>query len=137
MKKWERREEKEEKEERAEGRWWWWCGGVVFVLWCVDVCFKLRNKFLSKSTYTAPTFLFFHPCKTWMKKNWHITSLLMTVACTRSSHTQQHTTKHNNTHNNKAQQHTQQHTEHTQTHTHNKAELQNAGLFPNGTVSIF
>ena len=97
------------------------------VLCCGGVCCKLRNKCLSRVRTQPVLCLFVHPCKTWTKKNWHITSSLPTVTCTWSSHTQQHTTKHNNTH-------TQQHTTHT--NTHNKAQLHHAGLIPNGIVSF-
>ena len=43
----------------------------------------LRNKFPSRVRTQPVLCLFVHPCKTWLKKNWHITSLVTTVACTR------------------------------------------------------
>ena len=43
------------------------------------VC-MLRNKSRSGERVLLTLFLFVHSCRTWLKKNWHITSLVTTVA---------------------------------------------------------
>ena len=85
MKMWERREERKRRGLIGGG------GGVSCGagVWCVVLCCvvvvcvcKLRNKFLSRVCTQPVLFLFVHPCKSWLRKNWHITSLVTTVACT-------------------------------------------------------
>ena len=75
----------------------WWCVVVLLLLFLLLLCCMLRNKFLSTERTQPVHFLFVHPCKTWLKKNWHITSLVLTLACTRSPHTLNNTQQH--THN--------------------------------------
>ena len=45
-------------------------------------CVYVAQQISIKGAYTARSLLV-HLCKTWLKKNWHITLLVTTVACTR------------------------------------------------------
>ena len=65
-------------------------GGGVVVWWCVFVC--CATSFHQGCVHSPYSFCSFIPAKHGMVKNWHITSLVTTVACTRSSHTQQQST---------------------------------------------